>query len=289
MKNSKQHSLKTFLFFLTLALFVFTLPAISQNTGAVKLLYNYPADSPVKYLSTSKMVQDMDINGQIMSVNIAAILGCTVKSKGIAENNLVLEITIDTLSQTVDSPGGLSGGALKEAIGKVFIMKILPTGKETDLSGAEQITFTDSEGGSNSVKDSFTDFFPDLPAEAINPGYTWSGTDTLSTKSSTTNLEMIVKADNKFEGYEQINGINCAKITFALSGTRLLKTQTQGMDVKMNGPFTGTGELYFALDKGYFLKQIVKTRMTGQIEISSPEVMSFPVTMDQNSVTEVKN
>jgi len=128
-----------------------------------------------------------------------------------------------------------------------------------------------------------------LPDEAITPGYIWSGTDTLRTKSSPANLVMIVKADNKFEGYEQLNGINCAKITFALSGTRELKTQTQGMDIKMSGPFTGTGELYFAPDKGYFLRQIVKTRMTGQMEITSPEVMSFPLTMDQNSVTEVKN
>jgi len=136
MKNSNPHSLKAFLISLTLALFVFTLPIISQNTGAIKLSYNYPADLPVKYLSTSNMVQDIDINGQIMSVNIAAILGCTVKSIGMAENNLVLEMKIDTLSQTVDSPGGLIGGALKEVIGKVFTMKILPTGKETDLSGA---------------------------------------------------------------------------------------------------------------------------------------------------------
>ena len=119
---------------------------ISQNSGAVKLSYNYPANTPVKYLSTSKIVQDIDINGQIMSVNVAAILGCTVKSKGMSENNLVLEMTIDTLSQTVDSPGGLTGGVMKEAIGKVFIMKILPSGKETDLSGAEQITYTNNEG-----------------------------------------------------------------------------------------------------------------------------------------------
>jgi hypothetical protein len=99
----------------------------------------------------------------------------------------------------------------------------------------------------------------------------------------------IVKADNIFEGYEQLNGINCAKITSILTGTMLLKTQNQGMDIKMSGPFTGTGELYFAPDKGYFLKHTVKSRMTGQIEITSPDVMSFPVTMDQNTITEVKN
>jgi hypothetical protein len=289
MKYTNTHSLKTFLAFLTLSLFVVTLPVISQNTDAVKLSYNYPTDIPVKYLSTSKVLQDMDINGQIMSVNVGAVLGCSVKSQGITENNLVLEIKIDTVSQTVDSPGGMMGGPVREAIGKVFILKMLSTGKETDLTGAEQITFTNYEGATNSLKDSFTDFFPDMPAEAINPGYTWSGTDTISSKSELTNLMVIVKADNKFEGFEQLNGTKCAKVTFTLSGTRDLITQTQGMEVKMKGPFTGTGELYFAIDKGYFLKQVIKTTMTGQVEITVPDVMSFPVTLTQNSVVEVMN
>ncbi len=289
MKNSKHYSYKTFFSLLTLAMFLITLPAISQNSGAVKLSYNYPADAYVRYLSTSKILQDMDINGQIMSVNVDAVLGCSVKSRGLSENNLVLEIKIDTISQTVDSPGGMLGGPVKEVTGKVFSIKMLPSGKETDLSGADQITFTNYEGVTSTLKESFTDFFPDFPDEAITPGYTWSGTDTITSKTSVADLSMIVKADNKFEGYEQVNGNRCAKITFTLSGTRDLKTQTQGMEVKMKGPFTGTGELYFAMEKGYFLKQTVKMVMTGQVEITTPDVMSFPVTMTQNSVTEVKN
>lgn len=60
------------------------------------------------------------------------------------------------------------------------------------------------------------------------------------------------------------------------------------MDIKMRGPVTGTGELFFAPEKGYFLKQALKIRMTGQVEIATPDVMSFPVTMDQSSVTEVR-
>jgi hypothetical protein len=288
MKNSNLHLSDTFFLIAVLALFVFTTPALSQNTGSVKLAYNYPSGVPVRYLSTSKVVQDMDINGQSMVVNVDVILGCTVRSKGMADNELLLEIKIDTLGQTIETPGGLQGGPVPEVNGKVFMMKMLPTGRETDLSGAEQITYSSDQGTTNSVRESFNDFFPDIPAEPITQGYTWSGTDTLRSKSSGTDLMIIVKSDNKFEGFEQLNGVNCAKITYTLSGTRVLKTQSEGMDILMTGPFNGTGELYFSQEKGYFLKQTINTKMTGNVDITS-QSMTFPVTMNQNSVVEVKD
>jgi hypothetical protein len=223
-----------------------------------------------------------------MVVNVISILGCSIKSTGILNNNIGLEVTIDTMAQSVDSPNGMAGGAVTGAIGKVFKMTISPEGKEIDMSAAEQLSFTAEDGTTATAAQSFNKFFPDVPAEAITPGYTWSGTDTLTEKTSAMSLVMIVKADNKFEGYELINGTNCAKILFTISGTRDMKTQSQGMDIKMNGPFTGTGELYFSPEKGYFLKESIKTRMSGTMEITSPESMSFPVVMDITSITEVK-
>jgi hypothetical protein len=272
-----------------LAAFLLSVPAISQgNSGAVKLSYKYSTDTPVKYLTTSKIVQDLDINGQSMVVNIISVLGCSITSTGIINNNLVLEVTIDTMAQSVDSPNGMTGGAVAGAIGKVFNMTISPEGKETDMTGAEQVSFTAGDGTTATAAQSFNEFFPDVPAEAITPGYTWSGTDTLTEKTSSMTHVMIVKADNKFEGYELINGTSCVKILFMLSGTRDMKTQSQGMDIKMSGPFSGSGELYFSPEKGYFLKESVKTRMSGTMEITSPESMSFPVVMDITSITEVK-
>jgi hypothetical protein len=272
-----------------LASFLLSIPAISQgNAGAVKLSYKYSSDSPVRYITTSKIIQDLDINGQSMIVNVISVLGCSIKSTSIVNNNLGLEVTIDTMAQSVDSPNGMTGGAVAGAIGKVFNMTISPEGKETDMSGAEQVSFTAGDGTTATAAQSFNEFFPDVPVEAMTPGYTWSGTDTLTEKTSSMLHVMIIKADNKFEGYELINGTNCVKILFTLSGTRDMKTQSQGMDIKMSGPFSGTGELYFSPEKGYFLKESVKTRMSGTMEITSPESMSFPVVMDITSITEVK-
>jgi hypothetical protein len=258
-----------------------------DNPASVKLFYNYPTDHTVKYLSNSKIVEDMDINGQSMKVNVTNVLGCTIKAAGMQENNTRLEITIDTLDQTIDVMGGISGGPVKEVIGKTFSMIVSPEGKEMDLSGAEQVTFVSGNGNNSNAGQFFDDFFPDIPAGPISPGFTWSSSDSsISTTSSMTRKEL-VKSESKFEGFEKVGEINCAKITFIISGTQEMKTQSQGMDIKTYGPFTGKGELYFAPAEGYFIKQVVSTRLQGTLEMES-EGAAFPLVMDMNSVNEIQ-
>jgi|WetSurMetagenome_2_1015567.scaffolds.fasta_scaffold00024_24 hypothetical protein len=287
MKATTIHSFRSLIIASVTAAFLFPGTLFSQKNDALKLVYDYPQSTPVKYLSKSKMVQNMDINGQTMVVSVDALLGCTVAAKGKEGDKLLLEIKIDTLVQSVETPGANTGGVLKDAIGKVFNIKILNTGKEVDLVEAQKVSYTNGQGAPSTMDESFSDFFPDLPAESITPGYTWSSTDTLNNDSESAKLKIIVKAENKFEGYEQVDGLKCAKISFALTGSRELKTQTQGMDIKMTGPLTGSGDLFFSAEKGYFIKETVITKTIGQIEITSPENMSFPVTVDQNSVVEV--
>jgi hypothetical protein len=67
-----------------------------------------------------------------------------------------------------------------------------------------------------------------------------------------------------------------------------INTQNQGMDIRMHGTYTGTGTLLFAIKEGYFVKQTAATKVTGTIEISGAENMTFPVVMDVTSVNEVK-
>ncbi len=275
---------KTIVISILIALVLYQV-AFSQS-GAVKLAYNYPADKPVKYLSTGKIVQTMDIMGQVMEVNIASVFGCSIKSKGFIEKNLNLEVRIDSMYQTVESPQGSAGGVVRDAIGKVFTMSITPEGKETDLSEAGKVVINIEGSGATDAAQSFNDFFPDLPSGSVSVGYTWTVSDTLKTKSASNSTVTVFKSENKFEGFEDVNGINCAKITSVLSGDRVIVTQSQGMDITARGPFTGTSTVYFSPEKGYFIKQTVNTKQTGNIEITSPENMSFPVVMDMTSVNE---
>ena len=47
--------------------------------AGVKLEYKYPEGKTFKYISDTKVVQDLDVNGQSMLVNIAMYMGCEVK------------------------------------------------------------------------------------------------------------------------------------------------------------------------------------------------------------------
>ena len=93
---------------------------------------------------------------------------------------------------------------------------------------------------------------------------------------------MPVESNFKFEGIENVDGIECARITATLSGTRKMTTQLQGMEIHTSGPYTGTQVLYFAVKEGYLIKEAVNTKMTGNIEIPDQN-MSFPVVMNITS------
>lgn len=252
------------------------------------LAYNYPADKPVKYVTTSKIVQNMDVNGQSVQTNVNSIVGCTVKSLGMQENNLKLEITIDTVGQAVESMMGSTGGGIADVEGKKFNMIITPKGKEVDLAGANSISVTVPGSGSSTLGQSFAEFFPDLPEGKVKPGFTWTTNDSSTSRNATMTTRVLLKTDFKYEGTEKVGKLKYDKITATLSGTRQIDTQTQGMDVKVFGPFRGTITILFDLKSGYFVKESKTSNLSGTVEITTPENMSFPVVMDISSVTEVK-
>lgn len=277
---------------ISLAIFVLLVintVAYSQNqqSGSVKLVYNYPAGKTIKYMSTSKIVQDMDINGQNMQNIISSLSGCSIKSNGPSDGNIRLNILIDTLAQQIVSPMGPSGGEVEGVKGKSFNMIISPSGKEIDFKEAANITYIVVGGGPSDATQAFSDFFPNMPEGSVKPGYTWTSTDTSTNKTSTMTLAQEINSENKFEGFETINGVECARITVVISGKQNLKTQSQGMNINMYGPVTGTALVYFAPSEGYFIKYSVATKMTGTIAITSPESMTFPIVMNVTGTCEI--
>jgi len=258
------------------------------NAGMVKLSYNYP-EKPVKYISKTTVNQVMDINGDKMEVNVEQVLGCTLRSTARNENDLTIEIKIDTVSRIINAPNGVQGGTIKEVMGKLFQMKIAPSGKVTDLSGAEQITFTDESGAITNASILFNDFFPKLSTVEMVAGHKWLSTDTTNTKSPAMSMTSIVKSDNTFMGLDKVGGINCARIVSNLSGTMemISSDRNTGMDIKMKGPYEGSAELYFSVGDGYFIKHSTNITVTGTIEITASEVMSFPLIWESKSVNEI--
>jgi len=253
----------------------------------VRLEYNYPQDKTVKYLSKTKMKQIMDIQGMVMEASIVSIAGCSIKSTGIEAGNLKLTVMIDTMAQTIESPNGYSGGAITDAIGKSFNMILSASGKELDLTNANELVFDIPGSGKGNATQTFADFFPDMPVKKVKPGYKWTSTDSVNAVAPSMTTISFTEAENTFAGVETIDGIDCAKITSILSGTHSIKTETQGMDVKTNGKFTGTSVVYFAVSEGYFVKQTSESKLEGTLDLTYPQEMSMPLTMEISSVSEV--
>lgn len=261
---------------------------LSQNTsGKIKLVYNYPADKTISYLSNSTMAQIMEIQGQTMQTDIIAAFGCSMKSAGSQDKNLKLEIRIDTLGQTVNSPMGGSGGSIQGIQGKICNIIISPEGKVVDISEAASIVYNVEGSGESNMTQNISELFPLLPSNPVALGDAWNLTDSISTKSSTMTMKVVDNTINKLEGIEKINGIECARISSEHSGLWTMAVQSQGMDIYIKGPFTGTSECLFAIKEGYLVKNSASTKMTGTLDITS-QGMSMPIVINLKSVNEVK-
>jgi hypothetical protein len=258
----------------------------AQQKGGLKLEYNYPEGKSFKYVSDSKVVQDMDVNGQSMLVNVVMYMACEVKAVGKQGENLKLEIKIDTLAQNIESPQGSAGGPIIDVKGKSFNMVISPAGKTIDLTEASKIVYTVEGSGETTLTQAFLNYFPALPKDGIKRGDTWVSNDTINSKTPNNSLWMPVQSNFKYEGIENISGTDCAKITAALSGTRKMSVQSQGMNIQTSGDYTGTQVLLFSVEEGILIKESVTTKMTGNIEMPEQN-MSFPVVMTITSTNEI--
>lgn len=244
----------------------------------VNLSYGYQTDNPVKYTLKSSMVQMMDIQGQAMETTMSSIFGCTVKREGTASASLILEISVDTIAQYMESPMGASGGSAYGVKGKSCQVIIEPSGKVTDLSGAEKLVYT-LESGQNNLSETMSDFFPIMPNREVKEGDTWSFSDTITTMSPSSRTTKIENAESKLVGFETVNGIECAKISTTHSGSIRMDMEAQGMEISMQGPYTGTSECLFAIREGYFLKLATHSVVEGNFELPAMG-MAFPMTMD---------
>lgn len=262
---------------------------LSQNAErAIKLEYKYPSDKSIGYLTRSTMSQVMGIQGQTMQTDVNSAFGCTVKSAGNQNNNLKLEITIDTLGQTTNSQMGDAGGPVEGVKRKSCSIVISPDGKVVDLSGAAGLVYNIEGSGETNMTQTLGDFFPRLPENAIKMGDSWNITDSISVNSSAMTMKTIDNSVNKLEGFEAVNGIECAKIASQHSGTLTISIQNQGMDMHIKGPYTGTSECLFAVKEGYFIKFTSATKANGNLEMTSPQAMTFPIVIDVKSVNEMK-
>ncbi|MGB4292252.1 MAG: hypothetical protein WBJ37_05140 [Bacteroidales bacterium] len=262
--------------------------AKKTSGGEVTFAYNFPAGEAFSYVVNTTARQQMEVEGQIMDILARNNLVFKVALQERRGENLVIGITIDTLSASVDAMGNTIGGVISEVAGKTFNLVLTRGGKIVDNSEGEKITYSIDGQNTGNLGQTLRNVFPTLPAKPVKPGETWTSKDTVKTQSAGANVFQIIESTNTYEKNENVNGIMCAKVVSSVKGTNQTTTQNMGMDILMHGPVTGQSIIYFALDGGYPVRVEEVSKMNGTIEISSPQSMSFPIVMEVNTTIQLR-
>jgi len=285
MKNSKNHSGLAMLAILTVAIFsgcASTGKVAVPSTETVR--YKFVQNDNYKYRQSSEMNQVMIYMGQEMGATVSSMLEVNLIPGETADGTTSLGVTIDTLGITVKSIQGDFVNPGKDVIGKHFMMKLSDIGKESDMEEAAKIKYTIA-GQETNLLPSFTMFFPDLPAEAIKVGYTWSKTDTVDLSAGTESATMILTSNNTVTGRETVSGLDCYVISSLITGIRDATSNSAQGTISSTGDITGAGTLHFAPKEGIFVRDVTKIKVDGSLLIPTGE--SIPLIIDTEYKTEL--
>jgi len=257
------------------------------DTGLI-LEYRMSSGDVTSYTFTSSSIQTMEIQGQSVPVESIETLSFSVEPKGMKDDDLALGITIDGLTVVVSSPRGDLEADTDSVVGESFDMTLSKQGAEGGLPDPDALQYTIGPEGPKSVITGFGVMFPDLPEGPITIGDTWPVTLEIVEESDQGNVIVTIHAVNTLEGFETIDGLECAKIAAVLTGTIEGGGIQQGAEWKMLSDMDGAGMWYFAYKEGILVRDVTEGTADGNIVVDSPNgEMTIPVTREYSMVTEL--
>jgi len=256
------------------------------QTGLI-LQYQMPEAQELTYDSWEKAHQVSEMMGMAIEVDINSINSFTVQSKGVEEDKNQLTITINDMSFKIQSPQGNLEPDMSQVIGKSFDMMLSPLGEESELKGAEEITYEMGPEGNRSIAPTFKQIFPDLAGRPLKIGDTWKDETTINEKSSNGEAVIRISEENTMDGFEVIDGMDCVRILSRYTGTIEGKGEQQGIETVSNADIKGTSTWYFAYKEGIFVKHINKGTAEGVIDVPSQGI-EIPFTRDTTSEISLK-
>lgn len=291
---SKQ-DLKTCLVFIPLVIVIGLLAGCVAKTAdpwgdpksGLILQYRMAENQVLKYQTSSEQTQNMEIMGQSIDTQSSSESGFSVKSKGLQEGNLLLGVTIDSMSMNISSPQGDLSPDVSTVLGKSFDMTLSPLGKELDVSGAETIEYDMGAAGTRNMGSNFQAAFPDLAGKPVKIGDTWTSTDTITEKTDEIEVRINFESVNTLEGFETVDGLECVKVTADVTGTIVGKGEQMGMQLAIEGEVQGKGAWYFAYKEGFLVKDTGNIFTDGTITTSGAQAMTIPMKQEMKMETKL--
>lgn len=291
----RKQDLKTYLVFIPLVIVIGLLagcaaktpdPWGDPKTGLI-LQYRMTENQVLKYMTSGEQTQDMEIMGQSISTQSSSENGFTVKPKGLQEGNLLLGVTVDSMSINISSPQGDLSPDVSAVLGKSFDMTLSPLGKELDVSGAESIKYDMGAAGTRSISSNFQAAFPDLAGKPVKIGDTWTSTDIITEKTDELEVKINFESVNTLEGFETVEGMECVRVTTDITGTVEGKGEQMGMQLAIAGEVQGKGTWYFAYKEGIFVKDTTSISTDATISTSGAQALTIPMKQEMTMETKL--
>lgn len=251
------------------------------------LEYRLPQDHALKYQFTSKMTQDLEIMGQSMKNIVNLDMLFSAKSTGVERNNHLLLMTIDSAKTNVQSPQGSFSPNMKSVFGKSFNLTLSPLGKELKMSGADTIKYSLGQAGERTLSSNFQTIFPDLPGKPVKIGDSWTTNDTINVKEGGTNMRMTFVSVNTLQGFETVDGHECAKVTTQSTGKLDGEGEQMGANLYFEGDLQSSDVWYFAYKEGVFVKSISDGLSEGTVAVTGAQKMTISMTMETKFETKL--
>jgi hypothetical protein len=244
----------------------------APETG-VTLQYKMPKGQILKYDSSQHFIQGLEIQGSKIEVNAYTTYEFSVESAGQQDGNHQLTFTIDAMEVSVNSSEGDVTADTRSAVGKSFKMVLTPRGEELETPGLGGIKYDLGPAGKRGVSSDFEAWFPNLTDKRVKAGDSWTSTDTVNIKEENTDIQLTFESVNKVEGFESIEGFECAKIASDVTGV-LSGTGKEGeMDLIMSGTIEGSDTWYFAYREGLYVKMESDATVEGKITAAGDGLM----------------
>lgn len=254
----------------------------APSQASVNLEYKMPAGRALTYLAKQEEAQVMDVMGQAVDGQTTTTGTYSFKSKGSKDKNLLLAAMVDDMAMDiVSSMQGNSSPDMSAIKGKPFDMVLSPLGEEVDVTGAEALTFS-VEGETRNLANGFKQFFPDLPGKPVKVGDSWPASSSIEEKMTSMTIRIETQYVHTLDGFETVDGMECAKISSQVTGTITGSGSQMGQDMAFTGNSKGKDTWHFAVKEGILVK--VTSEATSEVSIDVPAAgMTIPMTLTSKS------
>ena len=246
------------------------------QTGLI-LTYRMPEIQSLGYRFSVDQTQTIEVMGQVIDTESDQSIGFSVLAKGMKDGNQQLAVTIDSMTVNVDSPQGKMSPDMSSVVGKAFDMILSELGKELELSGAASIQYDLGPSGKRNISSSFQAIFPDLPGRPVKVGDTWMTEDLITDKTESAEIRLRFKNTHRLDGFETVDGLDCARIKTTVTGTLEGEGEQQGMGLTFKGDISGDDTWYFAYKEGLYVGMTSTASTTGTIDTSGLQSLTIPL------------